>query len=387
MTGNLKSKIIRAIVVVIIPLYLFSCTTPTKVIESLKQDEFELASPNQVGLNPTSLARVDSLVSNQVYPNIHSVLISKDNKLVFEKYYRGNDQVWGDDIGVIDFNQDSLHDVRSVSKSVVSACIGIAIAQGKIRSVDQRVFDFFSEYKHLDTGMNSTLTIRHMLTMTTGQKWNENISYADTTNSERRMIRSKDPVEYALSQPFEKTPGTAWNYNGGTTQVLAAIIEKVTGKHIDAFAREFLFHPLDIARFEWTRFPNSVMPAAASGLRLRPRDMLKFGMLYINKGKYNNNHVLTADWVKESTRTHIPNKSQPGSIENGYGYQFWTETVQLPAGNIPFALAIGNGFQRIFIDDKNKMIVVITSGNYNARNLANNPDKLVYEEIYDALNQ
>ncbi|HEY0752163.1 MAG TPA: hypothetical protein VGD26_13475, partial [Chitinophagaceae bacterium] len=94
MTWILKSKIIRAVVVLTTPLYLFSCTTPTKVIESLKQDEFELASPDQVGLNPTSLARVDSLVSNQVYPNIHSVLIFKDNKLVFEQYYRGKDEIW-----------------------------------------------------------------------------------------------------------------------------------------------------------------------------------------------------------------------------------------------------------------------------------------------------
>ena len=387
MTGNINSKIIRVIVVAITPFCLFSCTTPTKVIESLKQDEFELASPDQVGLNPTVVARVDSLVNNLVYPNIHSILISKDNKLVFERYYRGKDQVWGDDIGVIDFKQDSLHDLRSVSKSVVSACIGIAIEQGKIKSVDQKVFDFFPEYKYLDTGMNATLTIRHMLTMTTGQKWNENISYADTTNSERRMIRNKDPVAYALSQPFDNTPGTSWNYNGGTTQVLAAIVHISTGQQVDAFARDHLFNPLGVRRFEWTRYPNSNIPAAASGLRLRPRDMLKFGMLYINKGKHNDIHVLTNEWVKESTRTHIPSKHQPRTIDNGYGYQFWTETAQLPAGDIPFAIAIGNGFQRIFIDDKNKMIVVITSGNYNARKLSNNPDKLVYEEIYDALNQ
>ena len=118
-------------------------------------------------------------------------------------------------------------------KSIVSACVGIAVQQGKIKSIDQKVFDFFPEYKKLDTGLISSLTIKHLLTMSSGLVWNEDLPYDNRENSEIRMIRSANPVEYVLSQPLEFQPGVSWKYNGGTTQLLAAIIEKTTGKKID----------------------------------------------------------------------------------------------------------------------------------------------------------
>lgn len=385
MKGSLKSKIIIAVVVVATTLYLIACTTPTKIIENLKQDEFEIASPDQLGLNTTVLARADSLVSNQVYPNIHSVLIFKDNKLVFEKYYRGKDEIWGNDVGVISFNSDSIHDIRSVTKSIVSALVGIAIDQGKIRSVDQKVFDFFPEYKYLDTGIISTLTLYHLLTMSTGQTWNEEVPYSDSTNSEIRMIRSNDPIAYALRQPIEKQPGTEWRYNGGSTQVLAAIIKKVSGQEIDDFARTFLFHPLGISKFSWIRYPFIDIPAAASGLRMRPRDLLKFGMLYINEGKHNGNRVISKSWIDQSTQVQLPLKNAPDSLRIGYGYQFWIRTINHPLGYIPLAVAIGNGNQRIFIDRKNQMVTVVTAGNYNNWGIKNNSDKLVFDLVYEAL--
>src|SRR6187200_1390300 len=108
---------------------------------------------------------LERVVENGTYPNIHSVLISHLGKLVYEKYWAGKDEHWGNNLGVIIHAKDSLHDIRSISKSVVSACVGIAIQQEKIKSADQRVFDFFPEYARHDTGIKSLLTVKHLLTM------------------------------------------------------------------------------------------------------------------------------------------------------------------------------------------------------------------------------
>jgi len=181
-------------------------------------------------------------IMNGNYPNIHSVLIYRNNKLVFENYFPGRDQHRGrGSIGFVDHHCDSLHDLRSVTKSFVGAAVMIAIDQGKIRSVDQRVFDFFPEYAKFDTGLKKDITIKHLLTMSSGLDWNEDLPYTDPKNSETMMDRSNNPVEYFLSQPMIDKPGNKFNYSGGCTQALAAIIEKATGMPVDLFAAKYLF--------------------------------------------------------------------------------------------------------------------------------------------------
>src|SRR4030095_7458536 len=204
---------------------------------------------------------------------------------------------------------------RSISKSIVSACIGIAIQQGKIKSIDQKIFDFFPEYAKQDTGLKSLLTIKHLLTMSSGLTWNEEVPYNNPENSEIRMIRSSNPVEYVLSQSMDFQPGKKWKYNGGTTQLLAAIIEKTTGKKVDQFAKEYLFQPLGITTFQWIKYPGTDLRAASSGVRLRSRDLLKFGLLYYNGGKWKDKQVVPQEWIDESFQAHVQ-RPDGGS----YGY-------------------------------------------------------------------
>ena len=347
--------------------------------------DFESSLLEDVGIEASFINRMDSQIMNGTYPNIHSVLIAKNNKLVFEKYYSGKDENWGDNLGVIPHHRDSLHDIRSISKSIVSACLGLAMAQGKIKSVDDKVLNFFPEFKMLDTGLKSQLTIKHLLTMSTGLVWNEEVPYTDSNNSEIKMIRSTNAVQFVLSQHMEHAPGLKWKYNGGATQLLAAIIEKQTGKKIDQFANEYLFQPLGIKKYEWHRYPRTQIPAAASGLRLTSRDLLKFGLLYLNGGRYNNKQILPADWVKESIKEQITRSTPQGTIKAGYGYQFFTRSVS--AGNrvVNATIAIGNGNQRIFVDTANNLVAVVTAGNYNIWDIKNNSNALVYNFVYPAL--
>jgi CubicO group peptidase (beta-lactamase class C family) len=214
------------------------------------------------GINSALINSLDSAITKGVYPNIHSMLIAKNNKLVHEKYWPGINRS-RDTMAMMLNGKDSLHFIASITKSIVSACIGIAIKQGKIKNVNQKIFDFFPEYSKQDTGLKSALTIRHLLTMSSGIKWNEDISYNDPENSSTKMAASSNVVEYVLSQSMDFPPGKVWNYNSGGSQLLATIIEKTTGKQIDQFANEFLFKPLGIKKFKWSKYPRTAIPMAS----------------------------------------------------------------------------------------------------------------------------
>lgn len=318
-------------------------------------------------------------IEKGTYPNIHSLLISRNNKLVYENYWPGQDEHWANPVGVVPHSRDSLHDIRSISKSIVSACVGIAIQQGKIKNIDQKVLDFFPQYAAQDTGLKSALTVRHLLTMSSGLVWNEDVPYDNPENSEVRMIRSTDPVGFVLTRPMEAPPGKVWKYNGGTTQLLAAIIERTTGRKIDQFAKEYLFTPLGISQFEWMRYPGTDMPAAASGLRLRSRDLLKFGLLYSNNGVWEGKQVVPAAWVKASMEDQV--KSRGGA----YGYQFWIWYDKVGDKQVRVVNCVGNGDQRIIFDKDNNLVVVITAGNYNKWSIPKNSAAMMREYIGPAL--
>jgi len=362
-----------------IVLSFTSCMGKDNQQPALNESGIPTGSLAEAGVDSLITNKIDTAIRNGAYPNIHSLLISRNGKLLYEKYWPGKDQAWGDDLGVINHAKDSLHDIRSISKSIVSACIGIAMQQGKIKNVEQKVFDFFPEYERFDTGWKSSLTIKHLLTMSSGLKWNEDLPYDNPENSEIRMTSSSDPIEYVLSQPMDFAPGKVWKYNGGTTQLLAAIIEKTTGKKVDLYAKENLFQPLGI-RFQWIKYPGTNLPAAASGLRLRSRDLLKFALVYSNQGMWNDKRIVPEQWIKESFQRQI---SRPQGGYYGYQFWIWDDTIQNKPRHI--VACVGNGDQRIFFDKDSDLIVVVTAGNYNKWDIKNNADALIKDYVYPAL--
>lgn len=141
--------------------------------------------------------------------------------------------------------------------------------------------------------------------------------------------------------------------------LLAAVIREATGKDLDAFAEEVLFEPLEIHDFEWLQHPDG-LPIAASGLRLRPRDLAKIGYLYLNQGRWGDQQVLSQSWIAESTRAQVPLDSI-----SAYGYQWWVDLEPLSGEQTLFPVARGNGGQRIYLVPDLGLVVVITAGNYN----------------------
>ncbi len=372
-------NLITSLFLVLIAYPSFSQQAANNSSPAKLTDGISVASLKEERINEDKVNALAEEIGKNTYPNIHSLLISRHNRLVYEHYWPGEDQRWGNPTGVIPHDRDSLHDIRSISKSIVSACVGIAIQQGKIKSVDQKVFSFFPAFSAQDTGMKSALTIRHLLTMSSGLVWNEDVPYDNPENSEIKMIQSSDPVAYVLSQPMEAPPGQVWKYNGGTTQLLAAIIERTTGKPIDEFAREYLFKPLGITTFTWFRYPGADIPAAASGLRLRSRDLLKFGLLYSNKGVWKGKQIVPAQWVKESFQPQV--KRSGGA----YGYQFWIWDDTVNNKPIQVVNCVGNGDQRIIFDEENDLVVVITAGNYNKWNIRKNSAAVMRDYIIPAM--
>jgi CubicO group peptidase (beta-lactamase class C family) len=332
-----------------------------------QNDGWKTANADSLGVDSRRLAAMTASLRAWPELGVHAVLIERGGRLIYEEYFDGFDERWGQPLGRVTMTRDTKHDLRSVTKSVVSALAGIAIATGAIQSLQQPVVQWFPEFPDLNTAERRRVTLVHVLSMTSGLQWNEDIPYSDPRNDEIRMTRDSLPLRYALGTPFALEPGADFNYNGGLTQVMAAVIERATKTPIEDYARANLFEPLGITDFEWLG-DLAGMPAAASGLRLRARDLTKFGSLYLHTGQWNGKQIIPADWVRTSTRRQFrfrPRTGPDAGGEFGYSYFWWYNCYPTGAGLIEARTAVGNGQQRIFVLSGLDMVVTILAGRYN----------------------
>ena len=331
---------------------------------SRQNDSINTGNLTNVGMDSSQIIIMTKRILADSISNVHSLLIYKENKLVYENYFSGNDQRHGQNLGYIDHAMSQLHDCRSISKSVVSACIGIALKNKLIANIDDPIIKYFPEIKD---SLKATITIRHLLTMTSGLGWNEIGSYGSFFNSETQMDLRFSPVKYILKQSMVAQPGTRWNYSAGNTQLLAEIIYRTSGLRIDKFAEKHLFLPLGIKNYEWITLSLKKIPAAASGLRLASRELLKIGLLYMNHGSWNGFPIMDSSWVAQSFKPYMerPDLRKYKLKEGGYGFQFWTYTDTLNRQPVEVIEAKGNGGQSIFFCRKINLLIVTTGGNYN----------------------
>lgn len=231
-----------------------------------RSDGWQIATADSVGVDAVQLAKLTQSLRAWPELGVHAVLIERNGRLIYEEYFDGFDERWGTPLGPVKMTAESRHDLRSVTKSVVSALVGIANGEGKIPSLDEPIVKWFPEYSDLDTPDRRRVTLAHALSMTSGFDWNEDIPYNDPRNDEIRMTRDPQPLRYALARPFEKDPGADFKYNGGLTHVMAAVLVRATKMSLQDYARTRLFEPLGITDVEWVG-DLAGMPAAASGLR------------------------------------------------------------------------------------------------------------------------
>jgi CubicO group peptidase (beta-lactamase class C family) len=325
-------------------------------------DGWQIAAPEAVGMDGLHLCDIADRLKAQS-ANIHAVIIVRHGKLVFEQYYTGYDDPWGAADGQFSFDATTKHDMRSVSKSITSVLIGIAIDRKLIASVDEPLLTFFPQYAALKSTDWDKIVLRHLLTMSSGISWDEARAWNDPKNDEPHLGKDTDPIHYVLSKPIVAPPGSVWTYNGGGTDLLGNIIAQVSGRSLDAFAREALFQPLGISDWEWKMYENGKVSAAA-GLRLRPRDAAKIGQLVLNQGSWNGKQIVTADWIKQSVKPRFQAIGYFGGLFF-YGYQWWLGRTLSDGNEVTWIAAVGLGGQRLVIVPALDLVVMVTSGMYN----------------------
>jgi CubicO group peptidase (beta-lactamase class C family) len=325
-----------------------------------RDDGWPVASTNDDKLiDRGALCRmVDRLVASAA--NVHAVLVARGGKLVFERYFKGSDEINGRRVESVTFDADTLHNIKSVSKSVASLALGIAIDRGLIRSVDEPIFSFFPELSDLRSSEKDRLRLAHALTMTMGLRWVEAVPDNEGNNDEERMHMAPDPCRYVLSLPVTAPPGQEFFYNTGALTLLSAIVRKATERPLDEFARTNLFEPLGITNVEWIRVKGD--SDAGGGLRLRPRDMAKIGQLVLAGGRWNDRQIVSKAWIDASMTPRL--EATTGSGGFFYGYLWWLGRSLFKEREVHWAAALGRGGQSIRIVPELDLVVVVTAGYY-----------------------
>ena len=251
----------------------------------------------------------------------------------------------------------------SATKSVTSILIGIAVDRGLIRDANEKLSTFFPEYADIFADpAKAKLTLKDLLTMTAGLKWDEwTLPYTDPRNDHVAMVRSDNPIRYVLECSIVAQPGETFAYNSGLSIVLGQIIFKASGLRADKFAERYLFEPLGITDFYWSKYPDEIVQTGG-GLFLRPRDMAKVGKLFLDGGRWNGKQVVSEAWVKTSTTSHVDaSKINPAAKASGYGYQWWLGSFRVDGRDVPSYSARGRGGQFIMVLPGQQIVVVFTS--------------------------
>jgi CubicO group peptidase (beta-lactamase class C family) len=255
-------------------------------------DDWPRAALADAGFASDLSEQIDARVRDGSFENLHAVLVARGGKLVLERYYEGRDEVWGRARGRVVVGPDTLHDLRSITKSIVGLLYGIALSGGEVPALDAPLVDQFPEYPDLALDpMRRRMIVAHALTMMLGTEWDEGLSYADPRNSEHAMELADDRYRFVLDRPMVAEPGTRWVYNGGATAVLGRLIAKGSGRSLRDYAERRLFAPLRIGEFEWVRGHDGEF-IAASGLRLRPRDLARIGQLVLDGGRFEGRQIV-----------------------------------------------------------------------------------------------
>ena len=318
--------------------------------------DWEVATPSSQGVDAKALEEASRRAEAGEFGQVHGLLVARNGKLIFERYYHG-------------WDMHQMHTIQSVTKSVTSMLIGIAIGEGKIKSVDQPIMEFFPEHKDLFTDpRKQKLTLRHVLTMTLGNDWKENaFPYSNPQNIVWRMALAPDWMKFILEQPMVEEPGTRFNYNSGSSLLLSGILQNVTGMNAHAYAEQKLFNPLAIPVYGWYRNFNN--PAnwshTGGGLNMRHRDIAKIGQLVVSGGRWKDKQVVPAEWIKESTRAQL--HTTPTS-NRWYGYQWWLQKLppESAVEGDPVEVVQGRGWggQFIMAIPRLNLVAVSTSGSF-----------------------
>ena len=304
--------------------------------------DWEVSTIHEAGFDTVAIYKMmNKVLKKNDY--LHSILIVKDGKLVFEEYLNGWDPL-------------RIQRVQSVTKSFTSTLVGIAINEGFINSIDDPIYKYLPEYDSLFDDAKKKILIKHLLTMSAGFEWNEGATYyKDPKKCDSHLAdASGDYIKYVLQKPVVIEPGTVYSYNSGFPNILGYIIEKESGMNITKFSYKYLFDPLGIKRSYWMPVIGENRPSCAGGLRLMSRDMARYGELYLNNGEWNGKQVVQKDWIENSIDGIFDTK-------NGTKYGYFWDNIRSLDNKYLIYFASGTGGQYIACIPELNIVVVTTA--------------------------
>ena len=334
----MQRRLIISVVFSILLVGIFTVSGNTAELPYWPGDDWRTSTPEAQGIDAKPLAELLETIRARGI-NLHSLLVIRHGYLVAEAYFDP-------------FRSDMRHALYSCTKSVTSSLVGIAVKEGYIQSIEQKLLLFFpEETAGMDDKLKAQITLKHLLTMTTGGL---------KIGTSQELLTMENPVAYILSRPMHAEPGREFVYNNAGPHLLSAIIKKTTPSCDTLFyAMEKLFTPLGIKWVVWPADEEGVAVGSA-GLSLTPREMAKFGYLYLQDGVWNGKQIVPTAWVKDSVRKQADVKPAMNDAENyGYGYFWWVDSY----GGFS---AHGTAGQYIFVVPRLDLVAVFTAGLSNA---------------------
>jgi CubicO group peptidase (beta-lactamase class C family) len=355
--------------------------------------EWRKISPSDAGFASDIEARLDKLIADKRARGLHGVLVVRGRQIVLERYFEGEDNNWGQQLGLVHFGPDTLHNLCSATKSVVALLYGIALAEGKVPPPGAPLYAQFPEYQDLIVAdeRRKQQTVAHALSMSLGAQWNEiGLAYDSPANDEVGMEMAGDRYRFVLERPMIAAPGKRWQYSGGATALLGRLIAKGTGRSLPDYARAALFDPIGLGRTEWVTSKDTWVfrqtgtgdgePIAASGLRMTPRDLARVGQLILDNGLADGRQVVPAQWLAEC---FVPRVSV-NELQR-YGYQWYLGDMEFLAGGKVrlehWVGCAGNGGQRLYVMPDLDLVIVVTAGNYSEPEQWLPPIRVVREAV------
>ncbi len=308
-------------------------------------ETWRTSHPEDQGLDSERLRRlIDDLNKGNLQRPISSFTIVKNGYMVVSETFGS-------------YDGETAHTMQSVTKSITGTLVGIAMQQGHIESLDQKVLDFFPEYDRIDRldDHKRAMNLRHCLTMRTGQAW----------TGERHLGAlnrfSGDKMKYVLDYEMEGAPGQKWYYNSGIAILMGGLLQNATRQNVEDFAQANLFAPLGISDVHWS-WGHRGIPHTGGGLFLTPDAMLRIGYLYLRGGRWGDQQILPPSWIEESLQRRVPFAERlAGKANAGYGYMWWLLPMD-PSENDPdILMAYGHWGQFIFIVPTLDMVVAVTN--------------------------
>jgi CubicO group peptidase (beta-lactamase class C family) len=323
------------------------------------EDGWSATEPQAQYLDPVVICAIGAELDKRKDANPHSVVVVRNNAIVYEKYFTGPDQRWpqqhwGEPLQPKPHDARTKHDIQSITKSVVALLVGAAVDRGIIKDVDVPLLSLFPEYVDLASPQRDRITLRALLTMRAGLEW----PVRPYLSMARKVDAASDPYRLVLEQPMAAEPGQKWRYNNGAAELIGGALQKATRRPLDEFAKDVLLDPLGIADWEWGRMASG-NPGASWGLRLRPRDLAKIGQLILDKGSWHGRQIVSADWIAAMTS---PQVVMP---KFSYAYLWWRDQLSIDGRSLALVRGSGWGGQCLNIIPDLALVVVVTAGVYD----------------------